>query len=98
MTGDPILGNPYISKKEEITLADGKKFQATKFSVNCEIGYLKQAVDDGVRFDVIFLMDNTQVHQVTAKSTQTIVPLDEDHLAGHIGKTVSNSERFFIRV
>ena len=88
MTSRPVLGTPYISAWKEMPVATNPKFNATRFSVDCIIGYPKQGVDDGVRFDVVFQMGDTRVYETQANSTETVVTMDESYLAGHIGKTV----------
>ena len=88
---NPTLGAPYISGWKLVpTIPLGSIFNATRFSINCNIGYPKQTSDDGVRFQVSFEADGVIFEIFTATSTNPVVALDESYLFGHLGKLVSS--------
>ena len=87
---NPTLGPPYISGWKLVpTIPLGSKFNATRFSIDCNIGYPKQTSDDGVRFQVSFAADGIIFETFTATSTNPVVALDESYLNGHLGKMMS---------
>ena len=90
MTSAPHLGKPYVSYWREITVQGSRIFKATRFSMDCEISFPKYEMDDFVMFDVVFQMDDIPVYSVTVNASELVVTMNETHLVGHIGKTVSD--------
>jgi hypothetical protein len=84
----PRLDPPYISEWEQVP-GFPALVNATRFSVDCVINYPQATEDDGVRFKVLFKMDNEVIANFVAKSIDPVVSLDEQYLHGHLGKTLT---------
>ena len=91
---NPTLGYPYISAWKTVLSSDRTEFNATRFSIDCNIGYPKQTTDDGVRFDVTFFADGVPFGKFKANSTNPVVALDETYLRGHLGTKVCDVTLF----
>lgn len=89
----PIISQAFLSSSKTVTDPAGNPFIATKFSINCTIGYPRQEVDDGARFEVAFEADGVQFIKFATTSTDPFVVLEEFYLYGWLGKSVSQCLR-----